>query len=71
MDYAHQDPLSGGSPGKNTGVGCHVLLRGIFSTQGLNPGLLPQFFFFAIFSIFFPPDQDLVKIHIMQMNVSL
>ena len=27
-------------PGKNTGVGCHFLLQGIFSTQGLNPGLL-------------------------------
>ena len=25
------------SPGKNTGVGCHVLLQGIFVTQGLNP----------------------------------
>ena len=24
------------SPGKNTGVGCHALLQGIFSTQGLN-----------------------------------
>ena len=28
------------SPGKNTGVGCYVLLQGIFPTQGLNPGLL-------------------------------
>ena len=28
------------SPGKNTGVGCHFLLYGIFPTQGLNPGLL-------------------------------
>ena len=27
-------------PGKNTGVGCHFLLQGIFPTQGLNPGLL-------------------------------
>jgi len=27
-------------PGKNTGVGCLCLLQGIFSTQGLNPGLL-------------------------------
>ena len=27
-------------PGKNTGVGCHFLLQGIFLTQGLNPGLL-------------------------------
>ena len=27
------------SPGKNTGVGCHALLQGIFPTQGSNPGL--------------------------------
>ena len=28
------------SRGKNTGVGCHFLLQGIFLTQGLNPCLL-------------------------------
>ena len=28
------------SPGKNTGVGCHFLLQGIFLTQGSNPRLL-------------------------------
>ena len=28
------------SPGKNTGVGCHALLQGIFPTQGSSPGLL-------------------------------
>ena len=28
------------SPGKNTGVGSHVLLRGIFPNQGSNSGLL-------------------------------
>ena len=28
------------SSGKNTGVGCHALLQGIFPTQGSNPGLL-------------------------------
>ena len=28
------------SPGKNTGVGCHFLLQGIFPTQGLNLHLL-------------------------------
>ena len=28
------------SPGKNTGVGCHFLLQGIFLIQGLNPCLL-------------------------------
>ena len=27
-------------PGKDTGVGCHFLLQGIFPTQGLNLGLL-------------------------------
>ena len=27
------------SPVKNTGVGCHALLQGIFRTQGWNPGL--------------------------------
>ena len=32
--------VHGDSPGKNTGVGCHALLQGIFLTQGLNPGLL-------------------------------
>ena len=28
------------SPGKNTGVGCHFFLQGIFPTQESNPGLL-------------------------------
>ena len=28
------------SPGKNTGIGCHALLQGIFPTQGSSPGLL-------------------------------
>ena len=28
------------SPGKNIGVGCHILLQGIFPIQGSNPGLL-------------------------------
>ena len=37
---AHQAPLSMGSPGKNTGVGCHALLQGIFLTQGSNLRLL-------------------------------
>ena len=37
---AGQAPLPMDSPGKNTGVGSHSLLQGIFLTQGLNPGLL-------------------------------
>ena len=32
--FVHRD-----SPDKNTGVGCHALLQGIFPTQGFNPGL--------------------------------
>ena len=31
--------VHGDSLGKNTGVGCHALLQGIFLTQGSNPGL--------------------------------
>ena len=32
--------VHGDSPGKNTRMGCHALLQGIFPTQGSNPGLL-------------------------------
>ena len=32
--------VHGDSPGKNTGVGCHTLLQGIFLTQGSKPHLL-------------------------------
>ena len=32
--------VHGDSPGKNSGVGCHALLQGIFPTQGSNSGLL-------------------------------
>ena len=28
--------VCGDFPGKNTGVGCHAFLQGIFPTQGLN-----------------------------------
>ena len=31
--------VHGDSRGKNTGMGCHALLQGIFSIQGSNPGL--------------------------------
>ena len=36
-----QAPMSMGfSPSKNTEVGCHALLQGIFVTQGSNPSTL-------------------------------
>ena len=31
--------VHGNSPGQSTRAGCHVLLQGIFPTQGWNPGL--------------------------------
>ena len=31
--------VHGDSPGKNTGVGCHALLQGVFPMQGSNLGL--------------------------------
>ena len=37
---AHQAPCLWDSPGKNTGVGCHALLQGIFLIQGSNPHFL-------------------------------
>ena len=38
MDYTGSS-VHGDSPGKNTGVGCHSLLQGIFPTQRMNSGL--------------------------------
>ena len=43
--------VHGDSPGKNTGVGCHALLQGIFPTQGSNPGLPIAGRFFTIWAI--------------------
>ena len=40
MAVAHHAPCPWDSPGKNTEVGCHFLLQGIFSTQGSNLCLL-------------------------------
>ena len=37
---AHQVLCPWNSPGKNTGVGCHFLLQGLFLTQGLKLSLL-------------------------------
>ena len=38
MDYGPSgSPVHRDSPGKNTGVGCHVLPPGIFPTWGSNP----------------------------------
>ena len=43
MDVAHLAPLSMGFPGKNTGVGCHFLLQGVFLSPE-SPALAGGFF---------------------------
>ena len=40
MDCTARLLCPGDPPGKNTGVGCHALLQGIFSSQGSNQHLL-------------------------------
>ena len=47
------------SPGKNTEVGCHALLQGIFQTQGSNPGLLNLLDWQVGTSRLVPPKQNL------------
>ena len=42
---AHQALCPWNFPGKNTGVGCHSLLQGIFLTQGSNLNLLQVDFY--------------------------
>ena len=40
VDYSPpSSSVHGASPGKNTGVGYHFLLQGVFPTQGSNLGL--------------------------------
>ena len=48
MDCSRQAPLSMGIL-KNTGVGCHALLQGIFQIQGLNPGLPTLYMYMYIY----------------------
>ena len=47
------------SPGKNTRVGCHALLQGIFLTQGLKLGLLHcRQFLYCLSHLGSPAKQD-------------
>ena len=45
---------------KNTGVGCHLLLQGIFPTQGSNPRLLCLLHWQADCLPFAPPGKQLL-----------
>ena len=48
------------SPGKNTGVGCHALLQGLFLTQRLNLGLLRLLHWQAGSLLLAPPEKPKV-----------
>ena len=55
------------SPGKNTGVGCHFLLQGIFPTQVSTSHLLCLLHWQAD-SLHFVPPQKYLKIHVRGQN---
>ena len=54
-------PCPWNSPGKNTGVGSHSFLQGIFLTQGLNPGLLHAGGFLTVSPVSFEPHISMMK----------
>ena len=39
-EMAIHSSILGKTPGKNTGMGCHFLLQGVFPMQGSNPCFL-------------------------------
>ena len=55
--------VHGNSPGKNIGVGCHVLFLGIFPTQRLNPSFLHCRWILYQLSYQGSPSQWLTLIH--------
>ena len=58
-------PMGGSAHGKNTGVGCHALLGGMFPTQRLNLHLMSP----ALAGGFFTtePPEDTVATYEMEM----
>ena len=66
--------VPGDSPGKNTGVGGHALLQGIFPTQGSNPGLLLRrqvLYWLSHRDAITIPEEHLSKGHITQTSSRL
>ena len=52
----------GVSPGKNTGLGCHALVQGIFPIQGFNPHLLSLLHWQAGSLQLLPPGKPILRI---------
>ena len=59
---AHRAPLSTEFSGKNTGVGCHFLLQGIFLTQGSNLRLLHPLHWQVVSLPLAPPGKPLLNL---------
>ena len=68
MDCSPPGSCPWDSPGKNTGVGCHALLQGIFPTQGLNLHLLLLLHWQAGSLPLVPPGKP--PTHIIHRNVN-
>ena len=73
MDYSPPgSSIHGDSPGKNTGVGCHALLQGLFPTQGSNlhliifPALTDMFCFLPYINM----NQSLVHIYPLPLELA-
>ena len=62
MDYILTGSSVHGNSGKNTGVGCLCLLKGIFLTQGSNPCLLCLLHWQAGSLPLVPPGKPLLNI---------
>ena len=70
-----QAPHPWDSPGKNTGVGCHFLLQGIFPIQGPNLRLLCLLhwqagFFFTTCAILFILDTKYINKNIRNLKIN-
>ena len=66
---AHQPPLWD-FPGKNTGVGCHFLLQGIFLTEGSNPGVFRLWHWQADSLPTEPPGKPFLSVHLANSFLS-
>ena len=67
--FAHFCPWN--FPGKNTGVGCHFILQGIFLIQGSNPRLLCLLPWQANSLLLVPPQRPTLLINKMQSQMCL
>ena len=58
-------------PGRNTGVGCHAFLLGIFLTQGSNPGLLHLWHWQAGSLPLAPPDLSSKSVQFSILEIAI